>query len=90
VVEGTTPSHEACNGRATSTFVSRSARLRLRFGPPTYYGHPALGGTAPWRQMVLLTLAAAVFLSSNPQAAYADTPEYDPVFYYYHPGTGCS
>ncbi len=31
-------------------------------------------------------MAAAVFLSSNPQAAYAGTPVYDPVFYYYHPG----
>jgi RHS repeat-associated protein len=39
----------------------------------------------PWRQMVLLCLAASVFLSSNPQAVYAGTPDYDPVFYYYHP-----
>ncbi len=60
-------------------------RLRERYGLHTYYGLRAIGGTDPWRQMVLLTMAAAVFLSSNPQAAYADTPTYDPAFYYYHP-----
>jgi len=35
--------------------------------------------------VVLTSLTASVFLSSNPQAAYAGTPVYDPVFYYYHP-----
>lgn len=38
-----------------------------------------------WRRVVLTSLTASVFLSSNPQAAYAGTPVYDPVFYYYHP-----
>jgi RHS repeat-associated protein len=60
-------------------------RLLNRHGLQTYYGLRFIGGTDPWRQMVLLTMAAAVFLSSNPQAAYAGTPVYDPVFYYYHP-----
>ncbi len=60
-------------------------RLRDRYDLQTYYGLPAFGGTDPWRQMVLLTMAAAVFLSSNPQAVYAGTAVYDPVFYYYHP-----
>jgi RHS repeat-associated protein len=60
-------------------------KLFDRYGLQVHYGLPAFGGTDPWRQMVLLTLAAAVFLSSNPQAAYAGTPVYDPVFYYYHP-----
>jgi hypothetical protein len=46
----------------------------------SYYGLRTIGGSDPWRQMVLLTLAAAVFLSASPQAAYADTPTYDPVF----------
>ena len=60
-------------------------KLLDRYGLQTYYGLRFIGGTDPWRQMVLLTMAAAVFLSSNPQAAYAGTPVYDPVFYYYHP-----
>jgi RHS repeat-associated protein len=60
-------------------------KLLNRHGLQTYYGLRFIGGTDPWRQMVLLTMAASVFLSSNPQAAYAGTPVYDPVFYYYHP-----
>jgi hypothetical protein len=38
----------------------------------------------PWRQMILITLAGSVFLASVLEAALADGPTYDPVFYYYH------
>jgi RHS repeat-associated protein len=49
-------------------------------------GQDALATTVPlWRRVILTSLAASVFLSSSPQAAYAGTPVYDPVFYYYHP-----
>jgi len=64
---------------------SNRRRLRERYGRRSCYGLRAFGDTDPRRQMVLLSLAAAVFPSSNPQAAYAGTPTYDPVFYYYHP-----
>ncbi|GEM_PF-1687657 len=58
-------------------------RLRERYGQRSCYGLRAFGDTDLWRQMVPLVLA--VFLSSNPQAVYAGTATYDPVFYYYHP-----
>ena len=38
----------------------------------------------PWRQVILLMMMTACILASVPEAAFADAPVYDPVFYYYH------
>jgi RHS repeat-associated protein len=46
---------------------------------------PAFYQRNPWRQVIVTALAGAVLVTSIPTPAYAGTPVYDPVFYYYHP-----
>jgi RHS repeat-associated protein len=60
-------------------------RMRAVYGLSTPYRGAIFLQHDPWRQVVLMSLVGSVFLASMPQAAFAETPTYDPVFYYYHP-----
>jgi RHS repeat-associated protein len=59
--------------------------MRAVYGLSTPYRGASFLQHDPWRQVILMSLVGSVFLAGMPQAAFADTPTYDPVFYYYHP-----
>ncbi|MDO8303333.1 MAG: RHS repeat-associated core domain-containing protein, partial [Sedimentisphaerales bacterium] len=58
----------------------RLARYMWYVGPV----HKFFYSKNPFKQMLVMAVLASVVLGSMPQDVYADTPAYDPVFYYYH------
>jgi RHS repeat-associated protein len=60
-------------------------RLWVVYGLGSPSGSAVFYERNPWRQAILMALAGSIILTSVPTEAYAGTPVYDPVFYYYHP-----
>jgi RHS repeat-associated protein len=71
-------------GLGCGLYYSRK-RLWLVYGLSSPSASAAFYQRNPWRQVIVTALAGAVLVTSIPTPAYAGTPVYDPVFYYYHP-----
>jgi RHS repeat-associated protein len=73
-------------GLGCGLYYSRK-RLWVVYGMSSPSASAAFYQRNPWRQVIVTALAGAVLVTSMPTAAYAGpgTPDYDPVFYYYHP-----
>jgi RHS repeat-associated protein len=69
-------------GLGFGLFYSRK-RLLVVYGIPCYGRTDAVYKRNPYRQIIIFTVMATVFLSTIPNEAFA-TATYDPVFYYYH------